>query len=176
MGKCAYCGSEVPDGTNFCGFCGAPLNHPFEASENNWDFDRTAEQSGWEQAQTGWDMSNQAGDAGYGYRNQQNYQQPNYQQPNYGYYNQQQYGDVPYSEKSKVAAGILGILLGALGIHKFYLGYTSTGVIMLLVSILTLGFGAAIMGIIGLVEGIIYLTKSDEEFYYTYVENQKKWF
>lgn len=82
-------------------------------------------------------------------------------------------------QKSKVAAGILGILLGGLGIHKFYLGYTKEGVIMLLVGLLgslLFGLGAIVMGTIGLVEGIIYLTKSDEDFHATYVENHKGWF
>ena len=76
----------------------------------------------------------------------------------------------------KIVAGILGILLGAFGIHKFYLGYTKEGVIMLLVSVLTLGFGGFIMGVIGLIEGILYLTKPDEEFGATYVTGKKGWF
>ncbi len=83
------------------------------------------------------------------------------------------------NDKSKIAAGILGILLGGLGIHKFYLGYTKEGVIMLLVSILgafVAGLGPLIMGVFGLVEGIIYLTKSDEDFYNTYVAGRKGWF
>lgn len=76
----------------------------------------------------------------------------------------------------KVAAGVCGILIGALGIHKFILGLTTPGVIMLLVSVLTCGIGAIAMGIIGLIEGIIYLTKSDEEFYQTYAVEKKGWF
>lgn len=76
----------------------------------------------------------------------------------------------------KVPAGILAILLGTLGIHKFFLGYTKQGVIMLLVSLLTFGFGAGLMGIIGLIEGILYLTKSDEEFTATYQAGRKGWF
>ena len=76
----------------------------------------------------------------------------------------------------KIPAGICGILLGALGIHKFILGYTKEGVIMLLVSVLTLGFGAWIVGIIGLIEGIMYLIKSDDEFVSTYVDGKKGWF
>ncbi len=77
----------------------------------------------------------------------------------------------------KVVAGICGILLGALGVHKFILGYIREGVIMLLVSILTCGLGAPIMSIIGLVEGIIYLTKTDEQFVATYISpNKKGWF
>ena len=83
----------------------------------------------------------------------------------------------PGAEK-KVAAGICGILLGALGIHKFILGYTKEGVIMLVVSVLgsIVVVGPMIMGIIGLIEGIIYLTKSEEEFASTYVNAKKGWF
>ncbi len=80
--------------------------------------------------------------------------------------------------KSKVAAGLLAIFLGGLGVHKFYLGYTTQGIILLLVSLL--GFlifvGPIVTGVISLIEGIIYLTKSDEEFYRLYVLNKKEWF
>ena len=76
----------------------------------------------------------------------------------------------------KIAAGICGILLGALGIHKFILGLTTPGLIMLLVTVLTCGIGGAVMGVIGLVEGIIYLTKSDEEFYQAYAVEKRGWF
>jgi TM2 domain-containing membrane protein YozV len=72
----------------------------------------------------------------------------------------------------KVAAGICGILLGSLGIHKFILGYTKEGVIQLIVSLVTCG----IFGIVGLIEGILYLTKSDEEFEATYIKGHKGWF
>jgi len=84
-------------------------------------------------------------------------------------------GSLPGSEK-KIAAGILGILLGALGIHKFVLGYTKEGVIMLAITILTLGFAGFITGVIGLIEGILYLTKSDEDFVATYVQGKRTWF
>ena len=77
---------------------------------------------------------------------------------------------------NKIAAGICGILLGALGIHKFILGYSKEGLIVLLVSILTCGIGAIPMGIIGFVEGIIYLTKSDSDFNRIYSNGQKGWF
>ena len=79
-------------------------------------------------------------------------------------------------ENKKVLAGVLAIILGPFGIHKFILGYTKAGIIMLLVTILTCGVGAAITSIIGLVEGIIYLTKSDEEFMNIYQINKKEWF
>jgi TM2 domain-containing membrane protein YozV len=77
---------------------------------------------------------------------------------------------------NKLAAGICGIFLGGFGIHKFVLGLTTPGLIMLLVSILTCGVGYFPMHIIGLIEGIIYLTKSDEDFYETYVVGKKGWF
>jgi TM2 domain-containing membrane protein YozV len=76
----------------------------------------------------------------------------------------------------KVAAGVCGILLGSLGIHKFILGYTTSGLIMLLVSLLTCFMAAPVFYIIGLIEGIIYLTKSDEEFVRIYVDGRKEWF
>ena len=77
---------------------------------------------------------------------------------------------------SKLAAGICGILLGGLGIHKFILGYTGAGLIMLLVSILTCGIGGIVMHVIGLIEGIIYLCKPDDEFVRVYVDGRKEWF
>lgn len=77
---------------------------------------------------------------------------------------------------NKIAAGICGILLGSLGIHKFILGYTGAGIIMLLVTILTCGIAGVVIHIIGLIEGIIYLTKSDEEFVRIYVDGRKEWF
>lgn len=80
------------------------------------------------------------------------------------------------SSKDKLTAGLLGIFLGALGIHKFYLGYKKEAIIMLVVSLATCGFGASVMGIIGLIEGIMYLTKSDEDFQAIYVEGYKGWF
>lgn len=76
----------------------------------------------------------------------------------------------------KIPAGVCGIVIGALGIHKFILGYTGAGLIMLLGSILTCGLAAPVFGLIGLIEGIIYLSKSDEEFVRTYVEGRKDWF
>lgn len=76
----------------------------------------------------------------------------------------------------KVAAGICGILLGALGVHKFVLGYKTEGLIMLLMTVLTLGILAIVPSVIGLIEGIIYLTKSDDEFISTYLTSKKGWF
>lgn len=82
----------------------------------------------------------------------------------------------PPEENKRVISGVLAILLGPLGIHKFILGYQNEGLIMLLISILTCGIGAGVMGLIGLIEGIIYLSKSDEEFYFIYQKNKRTWF
>lgn len=87
-------------------------------------------------------------------------------------------------DNKKVLAGILAILLGAFGVHKFILGYNKEGGILLgaliLGSVLScVGIGLLIVwvpGVIGLIEGIIYLTKSDEEFYNTYQAGKKPWF
>lgn len=73
--------------------------------------------------------------------------------------------------KSKTTAGILAILLGGLGIHKFYLGYTGVGILHIL-----LIFLCGISALISLIEGIIYLTKSDEEFDVLYVRGNKSLF
>jgi len=77
---------------------------------------------------------------------------------------------------TKLVAGICGILVGYFGIHKFILGLTGPGLVMLLVTVLTFGVGGIAMWVIGLVEGIIYLTRTDEEFYQTYVVGKKAWF
>ena len=75
-------------------------------------------------------------------------------------------------ENKKVLAGWLAILLGSIGVHKFILGYTKEGVIQIVLTFVTCGLGS----IIPLIEGIIYLTKSDEEFYNTYQVGKKGWF
>lgn len=81
--------------------------------------------------------------------------------------------DIVSAENKKVLAGLLGIFLGWTGAHKFVLGYTKEGVILLIASVLTCGAAGSI---IGLIEGIIYLTKSDEDFYQTYQVGKKPWF
>jgi TM2 domain-containing membrane protein YozV len=53
--------------------------------------------------------------------------------------------------KSKVVAGLLGIFLGSIGIHRFYLGYTTIGIIQIVVTVLTFGIG----GLWGFIEGIL---------------------
>jgi TM2 domain-containing membrane protein YozV len=83
-------------------------------------------------------------------------------------------------ENKKILAGVLAILLGGLGVHKFILGYTKEGIIVLVITIilgiLTCGMAGWVMSVLGLIEGIVYLTKSDEEFYNIYQVGKKPWF
>ncbi len=109
----------------------------------------------------------------YGYNDPQNANQPPH--------------DPNYRSEKKLASGILAILLGALGVHKFYMGYPKEGVLLLLstlvilplLTIITCGIGSAmyaVVFIVPLVEGIIYLTMSDSQFVHTYIINKKPWF
>jgi TM2 domain-containing membrane protein YozV len=79
----------------------------------------------------------------------------------------------PVQDNKKVACGVLAILLGPLGIHKFLLGYKNEGIITLVLSLVTCG---TVTSIIGLIEGIIYLCMSDQAFYQTYQVGKKGWF
>jgi TM2 domain-containing membrane protein YozV len=87
--------------------------------------------------------------------------------------------DTELSNK-KLAAGLTGIFIGSLGVHKFILGYTKAGVIMLVVTlaggVVTCGVSSFVMGVIGLIEGLIYLTKTPEEFRAIYVDGVREWF
>lgn len=92
-------------------------------------------------------------------------------------------GSPASGSKSKTAAGLLAIFLGWWGIHKFYLGFIGPGLVCLLIN--TIGFAITwallfipniALGVMALVEGIIYLTKSDEEFEQTYLIQKKQWF
>lgn len=87
-------------------------------------------------------------------------------------------------ENKKLLAGLLAIFVGGFGIHKFILGYNKEGFILLGSLLLSFVLMCVIIGfftmyipiLIGLIEGIIYLTKSDEEFYQTYQVGKKPWF
>ena len=81
---------------------------------------------------------------------QGNNEQPNNMNQNY---NNQNYNNVVRRPKSRIAAGILGILVGGLGIHRFYLGYIGIGIIQIVVTILTCGAGS----LWGFIEGILIL-------------------
>ena len=137
---CEKCGQELAEGQAFCHNCGAPA--PVQPAY---------EQPQYQQPQY----------------QQPQYQQPQYQQPQYQ--QQPQYGQ-PYAApqgpaKSKLAAGLLAIFLGSLGVHNFYLGFTKRAVAQLLISVLSFGIAAPIIAIWALIEGIFYLT--DHEGYTT---------
>lgn len=82
-------------------------------------------------------------------------------------------------DSKKIPAALLAFFLGVFGVHKFYLGYTKEGLIMLLVFLfgfILLGLPSFIIAVIAFIEFIIYLTRSDEEFDRNYVKNKKGWF
>ena len=95
-----------------------------------------------------------------------------YSQP-YGQPYQQPYAQAAPNTKDHVAAGLLAIFLGSLG-------YNTPGFIMLAVtivgSIFSLGLAGLAMVVISIVEGVLYLSKSQTEFEQIYVFNKKEWF
>ena len=133
--------------------------------------------------QTYWQANGQAYQqpGGQAYQQSQGPWQANqaYSQP-YGQPYQQPCAQAAPNTKDHVAAGLLAIFLGSLGIHKFYLGYNTPGFIMLAVtivgSIFSLGLAGLAMVVISIVEGVLYLSKSQTEFEQVYVFNKKEWF
>lgn len=97
-------------------------------------------------------------------QNQPNYNQnpQQYNNVNQGQYNNnaQPNNNTNPNAKSKIAAGLLGIFLGAFGVHNFYLGYTGKAVAQLLITVLSCGILSWASAIWGLVEGIMILTGS----------------
>ena len=96
------------------------------------------------------------------------------------------YQNKPAGADKKLIAGICAIVLGSFGVHKFILGYQQEGIILLavtivawIIAVVTCGIGTPLImipSIIGIIEGIMYLTKSDEEFVQTYIVGKKPWF
>ena len=163
---CSNCGAQIQDGVKFCGKCGAPQNTTTETTNDAAiTLARFCSSCG-EPIQDGVKFCNKCGAPQSGQQPaaspvpqtapppQQNYNAP----PQQNYNAPPQYAPRPVNRKDKTTAGILGIVLGGIGAHKFYLGDTTKGVIYLLF------FWTGIPCIIGLVEGIKYLTMSQEEF------------
>ena len=140
---------------------GQPYQQPYQAPQSQQAYSQPQGQSYQQPYQA--PQSQQA----YSQPQGQSYQQP-YQasqgqqayQPQGQPYQSPQGQPYPPAPKSKMAAGLLGIFLGSLGIHNFYLGFTNRALIQLLVSVCTCGIGALPMWIWGLVEGIQILTGS----------------
>ena len=178
-------GASQPDGSN----------QPSGASQPNQQ-DHDVWSQAYQQGHDAWSQpSQQASDVWgqtYQQANGQTYQQsqgpwqanqtysPPYTQQPYGQPYQQPYAQAAPNTKDHVAAGLLAIFLGSLGIHKFYLGYNTPGFIMLAVtivgSIFSLGLAGLAMVVISIVEGVLYLSKSQTEFEQVYVFNKKEWF
>lgn len=99
-------------------------------------------------------------------------------------FNQEYQNFTESKENKRLIAGLLGIFFGWIGVHKFVLGYTTEGLILAGIFVISIPLFCVIIGaftiyipvIIGIIEGIIYLTKSEEEFYNTYQLNKKPWF
>lgn len=170
-------GADQPDGASWPGGVDQPNGQGYDA----WS-------QAYQQGKDAWSQPSQQGNDVWGQTcrqaNGQAYQQPQGPwQTNQAYsrpYTQQPYAQAAPNTKDHVAAGLLAIFLGSLGIHKFYLGYNTPGFIMLAVtivgSIFSLGLGWLAMVVISIVEGVLYLSKSQTEFEQVYVFNKKEWF
>ena len=122
--NCPYCNNPVPPGTNSCPACGAPVENPVPYGQPPYGQPQAYGQQPYGQPQ------------GYG-------QQP-YGQPQPQPYGQQPYGQPLPLPKSKTTFVLLGVLLGGLGIHNFYAGYTTKGIIQLVISLVTAFIGGSI--------------------------------
>ena len=81
----------------------------------------------------------------------------------------------PASDK-RLVAGLCAIFAGCFGVHKFILGYNREGLILLAVTLVSFFLLSPFTAIVAIIEGVIYITKSDEEFVRTYITNKRPWF
>lgn len=173
-------GASQPDGVNQPSGASWPNQQGHDAWSQAYQQGKDAWSQSSQQAsdvwgKTYWQANGQA------YQQSQGPWQANqaYSQP-YGQPYQQPYAQAAPNTKDHVAAGLLAIFLGSLGIHKFYLGYNTPGFIMLAVtivgSIFSLGLAGLAMVVISIVEGVLYLSKPQTEFEQIYVFNKKEWF
>jgi TM2 domain-containing membrane protein YozV len=135
MMQCPNCGTENQFGEVNCVACGAPLP---QVVEPPFQPQPPQSQPPYSPPPPPYQPSN--------YLPPTQFQTPYYPPPQYA------------SSKSKTTAGVLAIFLGGFGAHKFYLGQTGIGILYLLF------FWSGIPAIIGLIEGIIYLSMSDSSF------------
>ena len=147
---CQNCGATMEDSALYCVVCGAKyidpnVNQNMNNMNNQNNFNNNMNNNMNYQNNFNNNMNNM--------NNNMNYQNYNQNTNNMNFNNQASY-------KSKVCAGLLGIFLGALGVHNFYLGYTGKGIAQLLISVLSLGFLSWVSGIWGFIEGIMILTGS----------------
>ena len=151
---CKNCGEKLNEGVNFCFKCGVKVNGTtcYNCGNNFEDYTDDINQNEDNGFNSNQNYSNNYNNQG-NYNtnnNNQGYNNHNYNNnPNYN----QNYNNVVRRPKSRIAAGILGILVGGLGIHRFYLGYIGIGIIQIVVTILTCGAGS----LWGFIEGILIL-------------------
>jgi len=147
---CSNCNAEVKPGSKYCGKCGTVI----EQNKSSNDISSKDRLSSSKPSNVNDSLSPQSS----------------------------QYSDPSWDDiKSKrTTAGVLAIIFGYLGVHKFILGYNPEGFILLAVSIfggiITCGLALTITGIIGIIEGIIILTKTPEEFKRLYIDKKTGWF
>lgn len=140
---CSGCGTQTDGAVGSCPGCGAPLE-----GDNQQQYQQQS-------------YNNPYNPPSGGYSGQQGYApgaNPN-GYPNGGYPNNT-YPTVYSEPKSRLVAGLLGIFVGTLGIHNFYLGYKTRGLWQLLLTLCTCGFLAPAIGIWALVEAILIFTGS----------------
>ena len=176
--KCPVCGADNSELAKFCYSCGADLEVQQQPSVYDQPVAEYQPQYQETQAQevppTAVTENNQVPPQGAPYTQGQYqappqgvpYPQGQYQVPPQGVpYGQPILNPIPYGykQKSKLAAGLLGILIGSFGVHNFYLGYTGKAVAQLLLATvgwITCGIAPLAALIWGLVEGIMILTGS----------------
>ncbi len=133
---------------------GQPAQAPYGSENSYTQYGQSSDQNAYTQQPYGQQYNQQYAQQPYG----QQYNQQYAQQP----YDQQQYGQpmpVGQAQKSKIAAGLLGIFLGSLGVHNFYLGNTGKAVAQLLLTLIgwIIIVGPIISGIWALIEAILIL-------------------
>lgn len=173
--KCPVCGADNSELAKFCYSCGADLD--IQQQPSAYDQPVAEYQPQYQEAQAQEVPPSAVAENHPKHPQGAPYTQDQYQAPPQGVpYPQGQYQVPPqgvpygqpimnpipygYKQKSKLAAGLLGILIGSFGVHNFYLGYTGKAVAQLLITLLTCGAGAVISGIWALIEGIMILTGS----------------
>ena len=179
MKQCMSCGQQFDDAYSACPYCGQPVaqqpQQPYQQQPQQpqqQQYQQPRQQPQQQQYQQPQPQQYQP-QPQYQQQPQQQYQQPygqqqQYQQP-YGQQPQYAYGAPGGSGKSKTTAGILGLLLGGLGVHYFYFGKPGGGLLCLLLTVVTCG----LWGILTLVQCIMMLTMTQEEFDQKYVYTEK---
>jgi len=144
--SCPQCGAAIAQGATECKYCGEPIKQVTQQQVPPMQPMPQYQQPIYQQPP---------------YPQAPFQQGPQYQQPMGNMYNPNAYGEginPAWPIKSKIVAGILGILLGGLGIHKFYMGKIGMGILYLLFC------WTGIPAFVGFIEGIIYLCSNDHNF------------